>query len=633
MRKKFNKVFFSDFSEKQLGKIIKFVSGYLDFDGAFLWRIKNGNISCNLISRKENDLLNLEKNINEVINQGKVKFNLENINFSPIYIENLKRKKGEWRNEYFKKGFNYFLIFPAFKDKNYIFVELFGKKNFFKEKEDFISEITPFFIFYLFSFLYAESLNEEIKLLEEQKVRRGLNFVAFYNELIRKVAYIYDYEEFFRQIIFLCYKYCKFNLCSLLLYSPTIKIFKTYTTSPVSEKLHKKIKGKLIKDFENAVGKKIDITEIQERIIEFKKEKNKEIKDIRFSLNIPIRTKRSEIIGFLFLGTDRNISDESCNIEIINRFIQTVPFIFEGIQSEIEKEYKMLRNIFEQTNDGIFYLDKSGNILVVNSSGKKIYKEITGEKLGRKIEKVGNIEIISRDMKMSKVIEVEGRNYVISVQRILQKSDEYIFLHIRDITEIIKSKEKVENILLETVEALIKTVEMKDPYTVGHQRNVAKLVKAICEELKFDEEKVKWMYITALIHDIGKIRVPSEILLKPGKLSEEEFNIIKEHPKSGYDILKHIDFPCPVAEIIYQHHERLDGSGYPRGLKNGEILFEARILAVADVVEAITSFRPYRPSLGEDFALSHIQENRGKLYDEKIVDIVLKLFKEKGFQF
>jgi len=630
MRKKFNKVFFSDFSEKQLGKIIKFVSDYLDFDGAFLWRIKNGNISCNLIFRKENDLLNLEKNINKLINQGKVKFNLEDIDFSPIYIEKLKRKKGEWRNAYLKNEFNYFLIFPAFKDKNYILVEFIGKKDFFKEKEDFISEITPFFIFYLFSFLYVEELNEKIELLEEQKVISGLNFVTFYNELIKKIAYIYDYEEFFTQIIFLCYKYCKFNLCGLLLYSPTIKIFNTYTTSPVSEKLHKKIKEKLIKDFENAVGKKPDTTEILERIIEFKREKDEEIKDITFSLNIPIKTKRNEIIGFLFLATDRSISEESCNIEIINSFIQTVPFIFEGIQSDVEKEHEMLRNIFEQTNDGIFYLDKSGNILVVNSSGEKIYKKITGKKLGRKIEKIGNVKITNR--KGGEIIEVDGENYEISIQRIHQKSNEYIFLHIRDITEIIKSKEKVENVLLETVEALIKTIEMKDPYTVGHQRNVAKLVKAICEELGFDEKKVKWMYVTGLIHDIGKIRVPSEILVKPGKLSEEEFNIVKEHPKSGYDILKHIDFPCPVAEIIYQHHERLDGSGYPRGLKNGEILFEARILAVADVVEAITSFRPYRPSLGPDFALSHIQENKGKLYDEKVVDIVLKLFK-RGFQF
>ncbi|MCD6408282.1 HD domain-containing protein [bacterium] len=631
MRKEFNKVFFSYFSEKQLGKIIKFVSDYLDFDGAFLWRIKNGNISCNLIFQKENDLLNLEKSINELINQGKVKFNLEDIDFSPIYIENLKRKKGEWRTEYLKNGFNYFLIFPAFKEKNYILVELIGKKDFSKEKEDFISEITPFFIFYLFSFLYVEELNEKIELLDSLKARSEISLIDFYNELIEKIAYIYNYEEFFTQIVFLCYKYCKFDLCSLLIYSPGIKVLNTYTTSPVSEKLHKKIKEKLIKDFENATGEKIDTTEILERIIEFKREKNKEIKDIAFSLNIPIQTKRSEIIGFLFLATDRSVSEESCNIGIINSFIQTVPFIFEGIQSDIEKEHKMLRNIFEHTNDGIFYLDKSGGIIVVNSSGKKIYKEITGKKLERKIEKIGDIEITNREG--SEIIEVNGKNYEMLVQRIFQKSNEYIFLHIRDITEIIKSKEKVENILLETVEALMKTIEMKDPYTVGHQRNVAKLVKAICEELGFDENKVKWMYVAGLIHDIGKIRVPSEILVKPGELSEEEFNIVREHPKAGYDILKHIDFPCPVPEIIYQHHERLDGSGYPRGLKNGEILFEARILAVADVVDAISSFRPYRPPLGIDFALSHIQENKGKLYDEKVVDVVLKLFKEKGFQF
>jgi len=398
MRKKFNEVFLSDFSEKQLGKIIKFVSAYLDFDGVFLWRIKNGNISCNLIFQKENDLLNLEKNINELINQGKVKFNLENIDFSPRYIENLKRKNGEWRNEYLKNGFNYFLIFPAFKDKNYILVELIGKKNFFKEKEDFISEITPFFIFYLFSFLYVEELNEKIELLYSLKTKSEISLIDFYNELIKKIAYIYDYEEFFIQIIFLCYKYCKFNLCGLLIYSPGIKVFNTYTTFPVSEKLYEKIKEKLIKDFENTIGKKIDTTEILERIIEFKREKNKEIKDIAFSLNIPIRTKRNEIIGFLFLATDRNLSEGICNIEIIDSFIQTIPFIFEGVQKDIEREHKILRNIFEQTNDGIFYLDKRGNILVVNSSGKKIYKEITGKKLGRKIEKIGNIEITNRDI-------------------------------------------------------------------------------------------------------------------------------------------------------------------------------------------------------------------------------------------
>ncbi len=192
---------------------------------------------------------------------------------------------------------------------------------------------------------------------------------------------------------------------------------------------------------------------------------------------------------------------------------------------------------------------------------------------------------------------------------------------------------RMEKALLETIEAIGSALEKRDPYTAGHQRQVAKLAHAIAQEMKLPQEVAEGIYMGCLIHDIGKIYIPAEILSRPGKLSTPEFEIIKCHPQVGYDIIKGIEFPWPVAKMILEHHERLNGSGYPQGLKGGEISLEARILAVADVVEAMASHRPYRPGLGVDKALEEISQNRETLYDPQAVDVCLRLFREKGFQF
>jgi len=184
-----------------------------------------------------------------------------------------------------------------------------------------------------------------------------------------------------------------------------------------------------------------------------------------------------------------------------------------------------------------------------------------------------------------------------------------------------------------TIETMSKIVEAKDPYTAGHQQRVSQLSTAIAKELNLSPDKVEGIRIASLIHDIGKIGLPTEILSKPSKLSDLEFSLIKEHSQIGYDILKSIDFSYPVANIVLQHHERLNGSGYPQELKGEDILPEAKIIGVADVVEAMSSHRPYRPALGIDAALEEITQNRGILYDPEVVDACLKLFKEKGFKF
>lgn len=182
-----------------------------------------------------------------------------------------------------------------------------------------------------------------------------------------------------------------------------------------------------------------------------------------------------------------------------------------------------------------------------------------------------------------------------------------------------------------TVNAVTMIGETRDPYTAGHQQRVTRLALAIAEQMQLPLEQREGLRVAGQLHDIGKISVPSDILNKPGKLSEGEMLIIKGHSRVSYDILKDIEFPWPVAGIVYQHHERLYGSGYPQGLKGEEILIEARILAVADVVEAMASHRPYRPALGIKAALKEITDHSGSLYDPDVVDSCLKLFNEKGY--
>jgi putative nucleotidyltransferase with HDIG domain len=192
---------------------------------------------------------------------------------------------------------------------------------------------------------------------------------------------------------------------------------------------------------------------------------------------------------------------------------------------------------------------------------------------------------------------------------------------------------KLQKALSGTIEVVASTVEVRDPYTAGHQRRVATLARAIAEEMNLPAHQVEGIFMAGVVHDLGKIYVPAEILSKPSRLNDIEFNLIRTHSQVGYDLLKTIEFPWPIAKIVHQHHERLDGSGYPQGLFSEQILLEAKIICVADVVEAMASHRPYRPAMGVEKALKHIDEESGNLYDSKAVFTCLELFSEKGFQF
>lgn len=242
--------------------------------------------------------------------------------------------------------------------------------------------------------------------------------------------------------------------------------------------------------------------------------------------------------------------------------------------------------------------------LLLNRQGAKIPVTMGISPITNNAGIITGVVFVLRDMTLQKAAELETKNTLT----------------------------KLRHSMNAIIDAMAYAVEARDPYTAGHQRRVTNLARTIAEEMGLGEDQIDGIRMAGVIHDLGKISVPAEILSKPGRLSNLEFQIIKTHSQTGYEILKNIDFPWPVASIVLQHHEKMDGSGYPMGLKGDDIFIEARIITVADVVEAMASHRPYRPALGIEISLDEISKNRGVLYDNDAVGACLKVF-EKGFQF
>ena len=237
---------------------------------------------------------------------------------------------------------------------------------------------------------------------------------------------------------------------------------------------------------------------------------------------------------------------------------------------------------------------------------------------------------VGKDAILRAVARAVQMKHVVDEKRRLEEEN----LHYRDTLEqlVAKRTEELRLALEGTIHAMAAAVESRDPYTAGHQQRVAVLARRMAQEMGLPEERVMATYYAGIVHDLGKISVPAEILSSPAKLSKAAMDIIREHPATAFEILKGIAFPWPIAEIVRQHHERLDGSGYPQGLSGDAISTEARILAVADVVEAMASHRPYRPALGIEAALNEITEKRNTFYDAKAVDACVRLFREQGFK-
>ena len=328
--------------------------------------------------------------------------------------------------------------------------------------------------------------------------------------------------------------------------------------------------------------------------------------------------------------------------------------VFIAGRSLHQKQLQLYGHLLNISPDAIFLHDVEGRCLYSNEAALMLggghyelgqrplaLQEIAllpGLEKGRIQEVISHGDLrfeVPRDRSDGSVslIEIHSR----AVQ--LQPGQVLVISAARDITErkrieeeLRLSSEKLARAMEGTIQSMALTSEARDPYTAGHQARVSKLACAIANEMGLAEDTIEGIRVSGTLHDIGKIFIPAEILSKPGKLRPNEINLLKDHADVGYELLRNIDFPWPVAEIVYQHHERMDGSGYPRGLKGDEIMLEARIMGVADVVEAMASHRPYRPALTIDRAMLEILQKRGVLYDEKAVDACMRLFNEKRFK-
>jgi PAS domain S-box-containing protein/putative nucleotidyltransferase with HDIG domain len=358
--------------------------------------------------------------------------------------------------------------------------------------------------------------------------------------------------------------------------------------------------------------------------------------------------KNGSKIPYFFTGRRIDLSGNPCligmGIDLSDR---------QRAAAELRQAAAKWRTTFDAIGDAVVLLDQEGNIQQCNQAMADLVGKPFPEILGHRCYEVvhgtsGPIDgcpmvRMRQSRQRDELVLAMGENWLkVTVDPILDDAGNLTgAVHlIADITRIKQAEaqvqhslEKLQKALDGTVLAIANTVEMRDPYTAGHQRQVAQLAAAIAQEMGFSPERVEGMRVLGCLHDIGKIAIPAEILSKPGRLSPMELTLIQDHPRVGYEIIKDIDFPFPLAEGILQHHERLNGSGYPLGIKGPDIILEARILGVADVVEAMASHRPYRVSLGIDQALEEISRNRGILYDPEVVDICLKLFHEKGFSF
>lgn len=423
------------------------------------------------------------------------------------------------------------------------------------------------------------------------------------------------------------YTFVNDAVCHHLGYSREELIGTSFRDQMVKEELEKVYK---------AFGK-IYITGKPERDIFYKLLRKNGTTSFAEMTGFPLKNQQEEVIGFR--GVGRDVSER------------------KKMEEALRQSEQRYRSILDEMEDAYFEVDIAGNYTFLNDAccrhlgypreeliGTTFRGQMAKEDIGMvydtcaKIFRTGKPEQISS----YKILRKDKTTGYTKMTVFPLKNQQGKIIGLRgvgqDVTESKRAEEerkqsfgRMRKALGATVQSISTIVEMKDPYTSGHQQRVADLARSIAKEMGLSADQRDFIRTASAIHDIGKISIPAEILSKPTKLTDLEFNLIKTHSQSGYEILKDIEFPWPVADVVLQHHERMDGSGYPHGLKGKDILLEARIMAVADVVEAIASHRPYRPSRGIDFALEEISRNKGILYDTDVVDVCLKLFREKGY--
>jgi PAS domain S-box-containing protein len=343
----------------------------------------------------------------------------------------------------------------------------------------------------------------------------------------------------------------------------------------------------------------------------------------------------------LFRGTVRDVTERKQAEEKLRESEANYRQLFDNSPAVIYRvDYKSGR--FLKANDVFCEYFGCRQEEITSLSPYDVLTEESKKLFGERMEKVAmGLEV--PDTVEYEVVNKKGKRWCLQlyIKNIYDTEGHVVGADVvaHDITERKRTEEKLLLTLESlrkahgaTIQVMVSAVEMRDPYTAGHQVRSADIARAIATEMGLAQDKIDGIRMAGSVHDIGKLSIPGEILTKPTKLTNVEFSLIKEHPRSGYEMLKNVESPWPLAEIVYQHHERMNGTGYPRNLKGDEIMIEARIMGVADVVEAMASHRPYRAALGIDVALEEVEKNKGVLYDDAVADACLRLFRENGYQ-
>jgi len=382
------------------------------------------------------------------------------------------------------------------------------------------------------------------------------------------------------------------------------------------------------------------------------------------SASLPLHSGGVVIGAFILYSSEANCFDESAR-DLLEEMASDICFALDNFTRELQRrraEEELLaaeekfRSLVEQAITGIFII-QDGKLVYVNPR----YAEIVGHGAATELISTDLLHWVAETDRsqiaenMRRLLDGESLSVAFefglvrqdgmtiqagaSISRSMQDGRPAIIGMLQDISQKRRDEEDIRRYAAQLKTAFMSTVEvatiiseMRDPYTAGHERRVAEIAVAIGNALGLDTSQQEGLHVAGHLHDIGKITIPAEILAKPGKISAIEYQLIQGHARSSYDVLKGVNFPWPVAQVALQHHERMDGSGYPQGLKGDAILFEARIMAVADVVEAMSSHRPYRPGLGIKKALAEIERGRGTAYDVDAADTCLRLFRENGYQ-
>lgn len=613
-----------------LEKVFEVLSKELSIDLVVLWVIDDGkrlfSVWVGLEAKITSEIKDLDK---EFISTDK-----------PIYIPDISPSNNILK-AVFRQGFHSLLILPLIEEnEKKLVLGIFSKKShaFDKEVQSFFSEMQKAFSAVAKIWLYEKALKEKNEELRKRINEKEYELQILY-ELSRSLGYTLSYDELLNVMAQHLHRVIKYDVVATLFILDEVQKLIIYPARMLSEQALKKIKYEMLDAFSKLGGEKpTHLQVIQKEVANRDKTK---IEDLSSMFHVPIISPSDfSVVGLIFVGAEKKEAFSEKQMRLVYRVVQHASESLQRIKQLLSLEQRRLETILEFMQEGVILLDKTKRVIYANPSGLMYLAELAGISQGEQLDRLGYVpvdqflvplpmgqwHVLSISKPEIRIFEVGTR----PVEEGVEKGGWIMVL--RDVTEHRKALLRYRRALEGTISALATAIEKRDPYTAGHQRRVAELAREIAKEMKLPDDTVQCIYLASLLHDIGKISVPSEILSKPSRLNNPEYELIKFHPTVGYEILKDIDFPWPIAEAVLYHHERLDGSGYPNGLKNGEIPIEARVIAVADVVEAISSHRPYRPALGMEKALKEIEKNKGRLYDPEVVDACIRVIKEKGFR-